>query len=206
MLEMKLTIGRALMIFATAAAVACGSAPDNDAGKGSGGSSSSGGSAGSSSAGSGGSASEATLNEAQLFKVLDAIHRGKIAEAEVAVARSSNADVVAFASEVAAAHEQAQTELSALAKQRSITPADSKTSLTRTAISNVELSNLTAASAAGFDTTYLQGQLADHERVITLVASLLTMTSDAAVKAQLNALQALTKAHQGVAKDLLASL
>jgi predicted outer membrane protein len=70
----------------------------------------------------------------------------------------------------------------------------------------VELGNLMATSAADFDAAYLQGQLADHERVITLVASLLTMSSDAAVKEQLNALSTLTKGHQTQAKSLRSSL
>lgn len=198
------------MIFATAAVVACGGGDDGaGAGSSSGGSSGAigaGGSPGSSKGGSGGDEDETTLNDAQIFKVVDTLHGGRIAEAKVAIARSNNPDVVAFATAVTEAHEQARAELAGLAKQRPITPADSKANRTRAAVSNVELGNLNATSSADFDAAYLQGQLADQERVVMLVASWLTMTGDGPLKAQLTALNKLTKDHQSQAKALLSAL
>jgi predicted outer membrane protein len=191
---------RAWLVLVATVILACGSnSPSADTSTGGMSSSSAG------NTGSGGNAAE-QLTEPQIFKVLDTIHSGKIAEAEMAGLRGSNADVLAFAESLITAHEQAAAEVTALEEQRAIVPMDSQASLTLAATSSVEVDNLTGAAAATFDETYLQGQIAAHARVVPLVSTLLGMAKDAALKDELKRLTMMSNQHHSRATVLLSGL
>lgn len=149
---------------------------------------------------------EERLTDAQIFKVLDTLHAGRVAEGEAATVRASSEQVLDYAKDMISAHQEAGAAVTALEKQRSLVPADSKLSLTLAATSRVEVENLAGAASVEFDRMYVQAQVTDHGKSISVVESLLGMTTDAQLKTSLTALKTLAKDHQSRAVTLLSSL
>lgn len=146
-----------------------------------------------------------TLSEAQIFKVLETIHASRVAEARTATTRATSENVLAYAKAVASAHEGAAAALTALEKQRSVTPADSTLSITLAATSSVEVETLLGVATAEFDKAYLQAQINDHNKTLSAMADLVGTASDAQLKSELNALKALATEQRDRAMMLLSS-
>ncbi|HWA76737.1 MAG TPA: DUF4142 domain-containing protein [Polyangiaceae bacterium] len=188
-------------IFAALAIVACGGGGTPAAGN----DTSTGGSLGSDGLDGTGGAQEA-LSDPQILKVLETIHASRIAEAETAKVRAINQQVHDYASGLSDAHREALAAVSALEKKLSLTPADSKMSLTIAATSSVEVENLAGAASADFDRVYMQAQVSDHGKTMSAVDSLLGMTTNGEIKSSLTALKMMAKDEHGQATMIAASL
>ena len=138
--------------------------------------------------------------------ILETIHASRIAEAETAKVRAINQQVHDYASGLSDAHREALAAVSALEKKLSLTPADSKMSLTIAATSSVEVENLAGAASADFDRVYMQAQVSDHGKTMSAVDSLLGMTTNGEIKSSLTALKMMAKDEHGQATMIAASL
>jgi predicted outer membrane protein len=155
-------------------------------------------------AGSGGA--EEALSDAQIIKVVETIHVSRVAEAESAKARASDQKVLDYASALSDAHRDAGAAVSALEKKLSLTPTESKMSLTVAATSSVEVENLAGAASADFDRVYMQAQVTDHGKAQVAVDSLLGMTQNSDIKSSLTTLRAMAKDEHAQATMILSSL
>jgi predicted outer membrane protein len=154
----------------------------------------------------GGGGEQEMLSDPQILKVLETIHASRVAEAESAKARASNQKVLDYANALSGAHRDAGAAASALEKTLSLTPAESKLSLTVAATSSVEVENLAGAASADFDRLYMQAQVTDHGKTQAAVDSLLGMTKNSELKSSLSALRTMTKDEHGQATMILSSL
>jgi len=177
---------------------------------GSSGSSGSGGYAGT--AGSGGSAgtsgagSVATLNNAEVVKVLATANQGEVAAALVAQPAAQRTALKNFAAMMITDHSNAYAQTLALVSSKHIAPQSSDVSEHLETEAATLLVTLSQTSQADFDRVYMQSQVAMHQEVLTLIDTrLLPDATDPDLKALLTTVRVSVNAHLQAAQAILAS-
>lgn len=110
---------------------------------------------------------ETALTDGQIAAVLDAANDKEIEESKVALTRSKNAEVKAFAKMMVDHHTEAKKKGAKLAA--AAPPSESEVSKKLKADTTTAIDSLKATADADFDRAYLDLMLADHKAVLDLV-------------------------------------
>ncbi|HWU99882.1 MAG TPA: DUF4142 domain-containing protein [Devosia sp.] len=108
-----------------------------------------------------------------------------IAAAQQAIAKSKNADIVAFAKQMAEDHKAVNDQALALVKKLNVTPEDNPTSQALSKAAADKLAELAKLDGAAFDKAYIDNEVAYHKAID---AALSTTLIPAAQNAELKAL------------------
>lgn len=137
------------------------------------------------------------LNDGEIVKVVLTANEGEKDMAEVAVKKAQNQAVKEFANMMVQEHKGNTTELKALAKQEKIN--DKKSDLSKSLEKDADtwMKDMKKADKAAFDKTYIDAQVAAHQKVLsTLDETLIPQATNAALKEKLQ------KTRETVAKHL----
>jgi putative membrane protein len=130
-----------------------------------------------------------------------------IAAAKLALKKSKNHDVRAFAEEMARDHAAVNKQALALVKKLGVTPEDNATSKALSAGAATEAKTLEALSGAAFDKAYVANEVAYHKTVNgALKDTLIPDAQNGELKSLLQTGLKLFEAHQEHAEHLAMSL
>jgi len=106
--------------------------------------------------------------------------------AQQAIAKSKNADVIAFAQEMARDHAAVNDQALALVKKLGVTPEDNPVSQSLTKSATEELAKLDKLDGAAYDKAYIDNEVAYHKAVDAALAdTLIPSAQNADLKALL---------------------
>jgi putative membrane protein len=135
--------------------------------------------------------------------ILDSVDTGEIEQAQVAKTKASDPRVRDFATQMISEHTKSKQKGDQLASQTGMTPAASKYSQDLQAKGSQMLAKLRAADASSFDSTYMAGQVQQHQEVLSLLNDkLLPAASDASLRQMLQEAQTMVQHHLDVAKQI----
>ena len=131
-------------------------------------------------------AAAADLNDAQIAHIAYTAGQIDIDAAKLALEKSQNADVRAFADNMVADHTAVNEQALALVAKLKVTPEDNDTSKALTAAAAAKRTELAALSGAAFDVAYVANEVAYHKTVNgALEGTLIPATKNAELKALL---------------------
>lgn len=126
-----------------------------------------------------------------------------IAAAEQALKKSTNAEVIEFANEMARDHKAVNDQALALLTTLGVTPEDNPTSQSLSASAAAKLTELDALDGAAFDAAYIANEVAYHQTVNGALSTLLIPSAqNAELKALLETGLTLFTEHQSHAEHL----
>ncbi len=147
-------------------------------------------------------AAPAQMSDAQIFAMVSAANQGEVAAGKMAETKATNASVKAFARDMVTDHSKMLTDGQALAKKLNITPdaaaADSLVKANQ-AMANT-LSN--TAKGAAFDSAYVNGQVAGHQKVLDMVKAAEGQAQHPELKTMLTNAQPAIQRHLDRIKDI----
>jgi len=130
-----------------------------------------------------------------------------IEAAKLALEKSKNADVIAFANDMVRDHEAVNEQALALVTKLGVTPEDNDTSKSLTAAAEEKRTSLAALDGAEFDKAYAANEIAYHQTVNgALEAALIPSASNAELKDLLTTGLKIFQGHQQHAEQLAAAL
>ena len=130
-----------------------------------------------------------------------------IEAAKLAVQKSKNADVVAFANDMLRDHQAVNEQALALVKKLGVTPEDNDTSKSLAAAGEAKRTELSALEGAAFDKAYAENEVAYHKTVNgALATTLIPSASNAELKDLLQTGLKIFQGHQEHAEHLAAML
>ncbi|MBD9451390.1 DUF4142 domain-containing protein [Rhizobium sp. RHZ02] len=130
-----------------------------------------------------------------------------IEAAKLAISKSKNKDVVAFAEDMVRDHEAVNKQALALVKKLKVTPEDNETSKTLTKAATDERAKLAKLSGASFDKAYVDNEVAYHKQVNGALETLLIPSaSNAELKELLETGLRVFQGHQQHAEHVAAEL
>ena len=130
-----------------------------------------------------------------------------IEAAKLALQKSQNAEVIAFANSMVSDHEAVNEQALALVGKLGVTPEDNDTSKSLVAAAEAKRAELTALEGADFDKAYAANEVAYHQTVNgALESTLIPSASNAELKDLLTTGLRLFQGHQQHAEQLAASL
>lgn len=146
-------------------------------------------------------------SDGQILGILGTIDTGEIQQAQIAVEKASDPSVKGFANHMIQAHTDAKQKGSAFAAQHNLTAATSPTSEKIKAESMTTVETLNQTSGAAFDTTYLKGQIKQHEDGLKLIRSeLMSAARNESLGVELRAAEKMVQSHLEEAQQLLTKL
>jgi putative membrane protein len=147
------------------------------------------------------------LTDAQVAAVVIDANASEVHGGEIGQARSTNAEVRAFATLMVTDHSMANTRVQALLLAQGVRAEDSATRRTLSDDAGAVLDDLWAAPATSFDVVYVDAQVAMHTAVLNLMDTvLIPSTENAAMKAELQAQRTAVTAHLAMAQQLRSTL
>ena len=151
--------------------------------------------------------SAATLNDAQIAHVAYTAGNIDIAAGKLALTKSTNPRVVAFANDMVRDHTAVNDQALALLKKLNVTPADNDTSQALTKAAADKTKELSALSGAAFDRAYIANEVAYHKTVNgALQSTLIHNANNAELKALLSTGLKIFQGHQAHAEMLAATV
>jgi putative membrane protein len=127
--------------------------------------------------------------------------------AKLALEKSKNPDVIAFAKDMVRDHQAVNEKALALLKKLGVTPEDNDTSKSLTKDAKAEHAKLEKLSGKAFDQAYAANELAYHKTVNgALESTLIPSASNAELKALLETGLKIFKGHEEHAAHLVAML
>ena len=142
-------------------------------------------------------------SDAQILAILDTVDTGEIQQAQVANTRATDPRIKQFAQHMIQQHTQAKQQSMQVAAQATLTPTQSDVSGQLDTKGKQMLSSLQDADNASFDATYIQGQVQQHQEVLTMIdQTLLPAAQHSALTAQLKAAKDMVKGHLEQAREL----
>lgn len=147
------------------------------------------------------------INDAQIAHIAYTAGVIDVTAAKQALQKSHNADVRAFAEEMARDHAAVNDQALALAKKLGVTPADNATSQSLAKGAAAEQKKLAALSGAAYDKAYADNEVAYHKAVLSaLDGTLIPSTQNAELKSLLETGSKLFHSHEMHAEHLAQSL
>ena len=110
-------------------------------------------------------AHSATLTDPQIAHIAYTASNIDIKAAKLALSKSTNKDVIAFAKNMVSDHQAVNDKALALVKKLHVTPADNDTSKALTKQAAAERAKLSKLSGKAFDKQYAANELAYHKTV-----------------------------------------
>jgi putative membrane protein len=130
-----------------------------------------------------------------------------IEAAKLAISKSKNAEVVAFANDMVRDHEAVNVQALDLVKKLNVVPEDNDTSKALAQAATDERAKLAALDGAAFDKAYVDNEVAYHKQVNGALDTLLIPSAEnAELKALLETGLKLFEGHQQHAEHVAASL
>jgi putative membrane protein len=127
--------------------------------------------------------------------------------ARQAIAKSKNADVIAFAESMVRDHEAVNVQALDLVKKLNVTPEDNPTSQALTTAATDKRAELDKLDGAAFDKAYIDNEVAYHQAVNGALEGLLIPSAqNAELKALLETGLKLFQGHQHHAEEVAAKL
>jgi putative membrane protein len=152
-------------------------------------------------------ATAAPPNDAQIAQIVLTADSVDVDYGNLAVKKTKNAQVKAFAETMIRDHTSVNNQATALAKKLGMTPEASDTSKSLKSDGEKEIAKLKAMHGAEFDKAYIDNEVAYHESVIgALDKVLLPNAKDAELKSLLEAGRPIFVSHLNHAKEIQASL
>jgi putative membrane protein len=152
-------------------------------------------------------AQSAKPNDAQIAHIAYTAGVLDITAAKQALAKSRNAEVKAFATEMVRDHQAVNDKALALVKKLNVTPEDNATSQALTKAADAKHAELDKLSGAAFDKAYVENEVAYHKTVNgALKDTLIPDAQNAELKSLLQTGLTLFTAHQQHAEHLAMSL
>ena len=146
-------------------------------------------------------------NDAQIAQIVLTADSVDVDYGNLAVKKTKNAEVKAFAETMIRDHTAVNAQAIALAKKLGITPEPSDTSKSLKSDGEKEIAKLKAMGGAEFDKAYIDNEVAYHESVIgALDKVLLPNAKNAELKGLLESGRPIFVSHLNHAKELQASL
>ena len=147
------------------------------------------------------------LNDAQIAHIAYTAGQLDIAAADQALAKSKNADVIAFAELMARDHKAVNDQALALVGKLGVTPEDNPTSRKLSADAAAKLAELAALDGAAFDVAYIANEVSYHQAVNDALGKVLIPSAqNAELKALLETGLTLFTEHQRHAEHLAAEV
>lgn len=147
--------------------------------------------------------STSQLSDSQILGIMATVDAGEIEQARLALQKANDARVKQFATHMIEQHNDSTQKISSLASQHGLTPAASPTQTTLKQKSEKMLSSLTNTASTTFDSTYMNGQIQQHQEVLDMLHSQLIPASRSdAVSTQLKAAHTMVQAHLNEARQL----
>ncbi|MET0389063.1 MAG: DUF4142 domain-containing protein [Polyangiales bacterium] len=109
------------------------------------------------------------LTDEQMLQVLTTVDTGEIAQAQLAVTKSSSPQVRNFASEMIEQHNRAKQQGALLASQTKLSPTASRASKQLQAQGATTLEKLQSTDPGNFDQAYMKAQVKQHQDVINML-------------------------------------
>lgn len=150
-----------------------------------------------------GATNSTTLSDAQIAAITDHVNDGEIQEAQLALSKSKNAQVLSFARMMIQHHGDAKK------KQASLGLGTAPSPLSRTISSKGQdvMSMLQPKTGEDFDRAYLQAQIDQHQEVLNHIdRELLPNATNMQLRAQLQSLRPTVQQHLSAARDAMKSL
>ncbi|MEO6873120.1 MAG: DUF4142 domain-containing protein [Chthoniobacterales bacterium] len=150
------------------------------------------------------SATAAAPNDPQIVLTADTVD---VDYGKLAVKKTKNAEVKAFAETMIRDHTAVNDKAAALAKELSLTPEASDTSKSLAANGHKELATLKKMHGAEFDKAYVDNEVSYHEAVIgVLTSTLIPNAKNADLKALLESGKPIFESHLEHAKEIQKTL
>jgi putative membrane protein len=147
------------------------------------------------------------INDAQIASIVVTANQVDIDAGTVAVSRSANGEVKAFAQLMVTDHTAVNKSVTDLAGTLSVTPQDNPTSESLKAGGDKNLAHLRTLTGTAFDSAYVNHEVAYHQEVIdALDKTLIPGATNAELKALLIKVRPAFVAHLEHAKRLQASI
>ena len=148
-------------------------------------------------------AQDAAPTDPQIAHIAYTAGQIDITAAEQALKKSTNADVIEFANEMARDHKAVNDQALALVGKLGVTPEDNATSQALSAAATAKLAELEALDGAAFDAAYVANEVAYHQTVNGALSTLLIPSAqNAELKALLETGLTLFTEHQHHAEHL----
>jgi putative membrane protein len=142
-------------------------------------------------------------SDAQILAILDTVDTGEVQQAELANSKATDPRIRQFAQHMIQQHTKAKQEGAQLATQESLTPTPSDVSGELESKGKTMLSSLQGAKDTGFDATYIEGQVKQHQEVLDMIdQTLLPAAQHSALVTQLKAARAMVKNHLEQAQEI----
>ena len=146
-------------------------------------------------------------NDAEIAATVTAANDTDIQNGQLALSKTSNSEVKAFAREMVAAHTQLNEQGSALLTKLNVTPADNPTSTSIRSGGETTRANLKDLKGADFDKAYINGEVDLHQSVLDqLDNTLIPSAQNAELKELLEKARPTIAAHLDHAKALKTKL
>lgn len=143
------------------------------------------------------------LTDPQIAHIAYTAGQLDITAAEQALAKSTNAEVLEFANQMARDHKAVNDQALALVEKLGVTPEDNATSQALSEAAKAKLDELDALEGAAFDAAYVANEVAYHQTVNdALQTTLIPAAENAELKALLEAGLVLFSEHQAHAEHL----
>jgi len=143
------------------------------------------------------------LNDAQIAHVAYTAGEIDVAAGKLALSKSMNPMVTAFANDMVRDHTAVNDQALALVKKLNVTPQDNDTSKALTQAAADKTKQLSALSGAAFDAAYIANEVAYHKTVNgALQSTLIPAAQNAELKALLSTGLKIFQGHQAHAEML----
>jgi putative membrane protein len=147
------------------------------------------------------------LSQNQIAMITDLANSGEIEQAKLAQNKAKSPSVKKFAAMMIKHHTEAKNDQAKLYKQLGLVPTQSQTATSLKDGADKTLGSLRGADGANFDTTYMDAQVEEHQKVLdTINNELLPAASDQDLVNGLNKMKDTVESHLKEAKSIQAEL
>lgn len=158
-------------------------------------------------AGAAGAGGAAELSDEEVLHAARTANLGEVEQAEIALMRADDPDVVEFAETMLEDHSEAASAAEELADVEDLTFRPNPVSAMLRAESNQIIAMLEAASDSEFDLVYMNAQVAAHEEVSMLLSNtLIPEAENAALESYLVNMRTHVSTHLASAESIVDSL
>lgn len=155
----------------------------------------------------GGSATATTFNDVEIAAIVAAVHTGEVEEGKAAQKKAKDPKVKAFAAKMVIHHTSANTKQADLLKKLKMISSESATSRELASEGANTLSSLNAMSGADFDRSYIDAQVKEHQKALTMLDSqLIPQAQNSELKQMLQTVRSAVDSHLREAMDLQKNL
>lgn len=148
----------------------------------------------------------ARISDAGIVGTLDAINSSEVAVSRLVAAKTTNADVRAYAEQLIRDHEQLQRSGMTVARDHDIKPEETTDAAAIRARGKSLIDTLNTLAGQPFDLTYIDAQVADHQMALQALHGWQRFAKDSDLRSALRNAWPVVQAHYDHAMALLPGL